>query len=196
MRSKAFNIARRMPDMRWGLLPILLVPVVVSFWPQGERLTRSAGAEAAPDSIDYYLRGAKISALDDDGHLLYQVRAEEVLHYPDESADMTELQMDYLGPEGNWRLTAPIGHAPAGKNEVQLSGGVAISGGRKGRPSQTIHMAKARLLPEQKQIDTDSSVRMDEPGRRISAVGMTMDFEKDRVKLKHKVRVNYAPQRL
>lgn len=194
MSKSTAPLARRLPDLRWGLLPILLVPVIVSFWPRSEQFRPSESAPAtAPESIDYYLRGAKMSALDDNGQLLYQIRADEVLHYPDESANMSGLAMDYLGPEGDWQLTAPVGRAPTGGKEVQLSGGVRITGGRRGQPSATVTMDEARLLPDRKQLDTDSPVAMDEPGRKVRAVGMTMDFRTDRVKLKHKVRVNHAP---
>lgn len=193
MGEKTSLLARRLPDLRWGLLPILLAPIIISFWPRSERLIQAPETEAPPESIDYYLRGAKMSALDDDGQLLYQVRADEVLHYPDDSANMSGLEMEYFGPEGKWQLTAPTGRAPAGKNEVQLKGGVIITGGRHGRSSMTMTMAQARLLPELRQIDTNSAIRMDEPGRKVRAVGMTVDFRKDRVKLKNKVRVNHDP---
>ncbi len=194
--SKRIDLAGRLPDVRWGLLPILLVPVVISFWPSATPLRSEAETiEVAPDSADYYLRGAKMSSLDDDGRLLYQFRADEVLHYPDESAHITQLELEYLGPEGHWNIKAPIGIVPTGLNELQLSGGVLIQGrSEKTSPLTTITMDDARLLPDTRQLDTDSEIRMDDSGRKVRAVGMIMDIDKDIVKLKHQVRVNHAPQ--
>ena len=197
-KDETQSFASRLPDVRWGLLPILLVPVVISFWPRSGQLSIDTDSalqpEEAPDSVDYYLRGAKMSALDNNGKLLYQFRADEVLHFPDNSAHISQLEMDYLGNEGKWKITSPIGISPANANELQLSGGVLIKGRSNPRhPISTITMAEARLLPDSRQLDTDSSVQMDEIGRKVRAVGMTLDIDKDVVKLKNKVRVNHAP---
>ena len=191
------DLAGRLPDVRWGLLPILLVPVVVSFWPQSPVLVTEQESQdevLETDNPDYYMRGAKMSALDDEGKLLYQVRTDELLHYPDDSATASALEMEYFGPEGHWLLTAPQGQAPAGVNELQLSGGVLIKGRHsQNRPLTTMQMDKARLLPAKMQLDTDSPIRMDEAGRRVRATGMIMDIDKDVVKLKKNVRVHHEP---
>lgn len=194
-RKQSLDFARRLPDVRWGLLPILLVPVVVSFWPQTTHLaTEAEPVEINNNEADYYLRGAVMSSLGEDGRLLYQFRANEVLHYPDETAQATEIEMDYLGSEGTWNIRAPLGTTPSSGNELQLSGGVLIKGQKSQKhPHITISMDNARLLSDTRQLDTDAAVRMDDSGRKVRAVGMTMDIDKDVVKLKNKVRVTHAP---
>ena len=171
------------------------MPVVISFWPQTARLTTEIEQVETPsNAADYYLRGATMSALGKDGRLLHQFRADEVLHYPDASAEVAQIEMDYLGPEGNWNIRAPKGITPAGSKELQLSGGVLIKGRQSPRhPFITISMDNARLLSDSRQLDTDAAVRMDDTGRKVRATGMTMDIDKDVVKLKNKVRVTHAP---
>lgn len=195
--TSRMDLAGRLPDVRWGLLPILLVPVVISFWPQSAVLvSKQQDSEAliVTDIPDYYLRDAKMSALDDHGRLLYQVRSNELLHYPDDSATASQLEMEYFGPQGRWQLNAPRGAIQGGRNEVLLSGGVVAHGRSNPRqPQTTMRMDTARVLPGEMQLDTDDPVRIDDPSRRVRATGMTMDIDKDVVKLKKNVRVHHDP---
>lgn len=191
------DLAGRLPDVRWGLLPILLVPVVVSFWPQSQVLVseqEESDEVMVSNAPDYYLRDAKMSALDEHGRLLYQIRSKELQHYPDQSATASELEMDYFGPEGRWQLTAPRGDARGDRNELLLSGGVVARGrSNENQPQTTMRMDSARLLPGEMQLDTDDPVRIDDPSRRVRATGMTMNIDKDVVKLKKNVRVHHDP---
>ena len=195
--TSQLDIARRLPDVRWGLLPILLVPVIVSFWPQSPVLVtaqESPEVAMANNLPDYYLRDAKMSALDDYGQLRYQIRADVMRHYPDQSADAQKLVMDYFGPQGRWRMTAPQANAYGDRNELLLSGGVLAKGRSSTRHPETVmRMATARILPGEMQLDTNDPVRIDNPSRKVRATGMTMDIEKNVVKLKKNVRVRHEP---
>lgn len=195
--TSSADLAGRLPDVRWGLLPILLVPVMVSFWPQSTVLVSEQEEPEiviVDDQPDYYLRGAKMSALDDKGRLLYQIRTDELLHYPDKSATARQLEMDYFGPEGRWAISAPRGDARSDGSELLLSGGVLARGrSNSNQPQTTMRMDRARLLPDAMQLDTDDPVRIDNPSRKVRATGMTMDIDKDVVKLKKNVRVTHEP---
>ncbi|MGB1580972.1 MAG: LPS export ABC transporter periplasmic protein LptC [Nevskiales bacterium] len=195
--SSQLDIARRLPDVRWGLLPILLVPVIVSFWPQSPVLvTEQEEIEVILSSElpDYYLQNAKMSALDDYGQLRYQIRAKVMRHYPDKSANATELRMDYFGPQGRWRITAPQGKAYADSNELLLSGGVLAKGSSSPRHPETVmRMDTATIFPGDMQLDTKDPVSIDDPNRTVRATGMTMDIDKNVVKLKKNVRVHHEP---
>ncbi|MGH8531114.1 MAG: LPS export ABC transporter periplasmic protein LptC [Nevskiales bacterium] len=189
------------PAVQWGLLPILLVPVVLSLWrPQGGE-SFEAFAPVAPDQADYYMRDARMSAMDEAGKLLYQVQADEVVHFPDLSTQLTRVNVHYQNDErGLWRLSALTGRMPPlaadGQEVVELSGGVTITGQRTGTDPRLTRVTTpdAIIQPGKGTLQTRAPVQIREAGIAADAEGMELDIVNDTLALLKNVRVRYVSQ--
>ncbi len=189
-----------LPVVQWGLLPILLVPVLLSLWRPQESDTLQTFAPVPPGQADYYIRDARMSAMGEDGQLLYQVQADEVLHYPDTSASLSNVNVHYQSRErGLWRLSAREGRMPphaAGEQEtVELTGGVTVAGQRSGAERLTrVTMPDAVIRPQAGTLRTDAPVKVQEPGIAADAQGLELDIVNDKLNLLKNVRVRYVPE--
>lgn len=194
MARQGFSLSTTLTDVRLGLIPILLVPVIVSFWPRGETVRSAATAPAvAADEVLYYLKNARTHTLDEQGQLRYEIQSREILHFNDASTKIDKIHVTYHEPKGHWLLLARQGYSPPGVDELQLSGGVDVSRHQAQKQLLTMQMAQARLLPEARQLDTDSPVEVNEDRRQVNSTGMTIDLPENTVYLKSNVRVHYEP---
>lgn len=190
------------PAVQWGLLPILLVPVLVSLWrPQGGGTSYEVFAPVPPDQADYYIRDARMSAMDEAGELMYQVQADEVAHFPDLSAKLTRVNVHYRSNEqGLWRLSALQGRMPppaaGGAEVVELSGGVTITGQRASTDPRLTRVTtpNAVIQPGKGTLQTQAPVQIREPGISADAEGMQLDIVNDTLSLLKNVRVRYVSQ--
>lgn len=177
----------------WGLLPLFILAVVVTITLQFGGIEIEDERSKPPDHSDYYIRGAKMSKLGPNGKLLYQVQAEEILHFRDRSAQMTNLSLHYQGGgAGIWFLKAGKGRIPADGETVELVGDVVIKGKRPERGLIQMHMSEVEVIPEQGLMRTDKPVSILEPDSRISAIGMEADILSDVITLSKNVQVRYA----
>lgn len=190
-----------LPVVQWGLLPILLVPVLLSLWrPHDGSENLTAFAPVPPDRADYYLRDARMSAMGEDGLLMYQVQADEVLHYPDTSATLENVNVHYQSRDhGLWRLSAREGrmppHAVGAQETVELSGGVTVTGQRGAEQRLTqVTMPNAIVRPGAGTLQTDAAVKVQEPGVVADAQGLELDIVNDKLALQKNVRVRYVPE--
>lgn len=180
-------------SLNWGILPLLVVAVAISFSIQLEKTMDEEERSPPPNQSDYFIRGARMSALGPHGELLYQVQAEEILHYPDRSATLTDMTLHYQGgPAGVWQLKAGHGRIPPGGGKVTLEGEVIIRGTRPNRGPTLMKMSEVELIPEQGLMVTEAPVIIAEPGSKVSAVGMQADILKDVISLSRDVQVRYA----
>lgn len=185
--------------MHWSLLPILFVPVLLSLW-RPDAVTPDTERPVPPAKADYYIRDAQTQVMSTDGQVQYRIRANEVLHFPDQSARLSSVRLQYQG-EGtsNWMLSAATGFVPPPGEEsrklVQLAGGVEIKGQRGDTtdPADATQLLTdyATIYPESGRLQTDALVEMREPGIYARAIGMTVDTRNNRLALASQVRVLY-----
>lgn len=186
---------------RWGILPLLFVPIVLSLWNPDEDF-KTMQIPQAPSQSDYYIRNARTSFMGTDGRLNYQIRASEITHYPDNSARMKQLQVHYTGTQHQvWQLTAKQGYAPvrqAGEEpQIILSSGVQILGERTttdGSAGSLISMVtdKATIYPKSSRLETSAKVQFREHGLSADAEGLVADIKNGLVTLTGKVKVLYG----
>lgn len=193
-------MSKNWPTLQWGLLPILVVPVVLSLWqPVDEVETRMQ--PNPPKQSDYYMRGARISVMNHQGQLLYQLRSQAIIHYPDDSATMDGVHLYYEGQDaqrGTWVMAAEHGLLPAPdksrEKQIRLSGDVRITGQRNANTSELTQMrtASATVYPQQGRFVTTAPIELTQGSISVTAENMRLDSSNQSIHLKGNVRVTYG----
>jgi len=151
-------------------------------------------ALSTPNDSDYYLLDAVVRQMDENGEPEYRMTAAETLHYPDESARLTDIHVNYLGESDDvWDLQATRGRIPAGKRDILLHDGVTLMRNQDGKQTMRVLTERAWVRPDKDQVDTDVAVSASAPGQSASAVGMTLLLKQNRVILDKNVQVTYKP---
>lgn len=175
-------------------LPLLLIPAIIVGVATQVRTPPSKPALQIPEpppEADYYLRDAQLSSMDEQGQLLYRVNAANVLHFPDQSIRMSEVEVSYLN--GPWTLTAAQGLIPPGEESLKLSGDVRMHGTLRSGENVRLRTDDIRIRFAQRQIDTQSTVHMNSDTVTASATGLQTDMAGRELKLLSAVQVTYAP---
>ncbi len=158
---------------------------------------RSPEAKAkldTPNDSDYYMLDAVVRQMDENGVPKYRMTAAETLHFPDESARLTDIHVNYQGESDNqWDLQAARGRIPAGKRDILLHDGVELIREHEGQRRIQVNTERAWVRPDEDQVDTDVAVTASAPGQSVSAVGMTLLLKQNRVILNNNVQVTYQP---
>lgn len=181
--------------IRLGLVILGLALVVVL----GARLvdlreTTTAVELNTPNDSDYYLLDAVVQQMDDTGVPEYRMTVAETLHYPDESARLTDINVNYLGDsERLWKLVAARGRIPAGERDILLHDGVAVTRNQNNQEKMRLTTERAWVRPDKDQVDTEVAVQANAPGQSLKAVGMTLFLKQNRVVLDSNVQVTYTP---
>ena len=175
-------------------LPLALIPAIligVATQVRTPQTRPSVEVPQPPPEADYYIRGAQLSSMDESGQLLYRVNATNVLHFPDDSVSMAEVEVDYLN--GPWTLSANSGHIPPGEESLELSGDVKMHGTL--RTGQTVHLRtdSIRIRFAERLIDTESTVHMNSDSVTATATGLRTDMAGQELRLLSDVRVRYEP---
>lgn len=146
-----------------------------------------------PAGSDYYLVDAVLRQYAADGSLRYQVAAARSLHFPNDSARLSTIRVRYPGAErGVWRLGAATGRVPPGSRDIQLSGGVTVTH-ESGAEALRIKTPCAWVRTEAGLAETEAPITANGPGQHARAVGMTLYFDRELLKLHHDVQVTYTP---
>lgn len=181
--------------IRAGLVIILLALIVVF----GARLVdvrapKEKALVSTPNDSDYYMLDAVIRQMDENGQLEYRMTSAETLHFPDESARLTDIHVNYKGESNNlWDLVAARGRIPAGERDILLHDGVELVRKHEGQERIKVNTQRAWVRPDQDQVDTDVAIRATAPGQSVSATGMTLYLKQNRVILNTDVQVIYQP---
>lgn len=149
---------------------------------------------ATPDNSDYYMTDAVVHQMNSDGGLAYRMNLGQTLHFPDDSARLTDIDVHYLsGTDNYWDVVATKGRIPPGKRDIYLYDGVQGRHPRPNGPLVTIDTDNAWVRPDSDRIDTEAHVTAVEPGRRVEGDGMEVDLKTDKLRLLDNVQVIYTP---
>lgn len=177
---------------------LVLVAAVSLFSTRRGPESDATTAQIQPPQPGYYMRGARITEMGEDGEPLYRVEAARIQQDPvDNSVRLEDLTLIYRTPEArNWTLTAARGFVPPGSKTLNLAGDVRIIG----QPAADTQPAVVRT--ERLVLDTESSVastrdRVDiEWGdRRLSTMGLVADLKAERLQLESAVHGRFVPSR-
>lgn len=149
---------------------------------------------STPGNSDYYMTDAVVRQMDKTGKLAYRMTLGETLHFPDDSAKLTDIDVHYLsGSQTYWDVTAERGRVPPGERDIHLYDGVT---GRHPKPDgSVVHVTtdNAWVRPDSNRIDSKAHVKAREPGQTVEGDGMTIDLDTDKLRLLDNVHVTYTP---
>ena len=182
---------------------------IANLGPEEERIDRDIIQSIAKNMLSQHF--------DKDGNVNYSFYAKEVVHLSRSDNDTAEQDGNYTRlsepviafyqPSENWQVTAATGRVDGANQDIFLSGEVEL---RRIAAEQTPNLAtseekdsrepNARMItetllikPQSKLAQTDSPVTITDGSSSLSAVGMTLDIEQQKLKLHAQVRGIHAP---
>ena len=174
-----------------GLLA-LLTAVAVQYALRVQR-PYDAPTESAERRPRYELLQVRWLRLDEAGRPEFRAQAAQLKQYADESAELSEVQLDALGGlDSPWQIRAPSGTVPSRQKRIRLNGPVVADG--RLTPNEPAQFTAQNLWVDQaqKQLSTEGRVTITTPTRAAHARGMRTDFKGTQVDLLHDVEVSYV----
>ncbi len=177
---------------------LVLVAAVSLFNKDRQPASEETGIPTEPPQPGYYMTGARITEMGEDGLPRYRIEAERIQQDPaNNSIRLEELTLTYRAPEArDWTLSAARGFVPPGSKVLNLAGNVRIVG----EPAPDMQPAIVRT--ERLTLDTESNVasthdRVDiEWGnQRLSTMGLVADLKAERLQLESAVHGRFIPSR-
>lgn len=147
-----------------------------------------------PENSDYYMKDATVLQLTQQGKLAYRMNVASTLHFPNDSARLSDIHVHYLqNTKTYWNLHAAKGRVPAGKRDLYLYDGVTIHHPRTNGDMLKIDTAHAWVRPQADRVDSDARVTAIEPGQKVTGDGMRINLDTNKLKLLDNVHVTYTP---
>lgn len=150
-------------------------------------------AEAGERPPRYELQQVRWRRMGEDGQIEFRAQAARLRQYGDDSAELSELQLDALGGvDSPWRVRAPSGTVPRQQKRIRLNGPV-IADGRL-TPNEPAQLTAENMWVDstKKELSTDGPVTVQTPTRSAKARGLRTDFKGRQLNLLHEVEVTYA----
>lgn len=147
---------------------------------------------AVAHRIDYTMDKLELTAMDTQGKPHYRLEASSMAHFADD--DSTEFQqprVDYINKDGSHlQLSAARGWMASRATEIRLLDGVRIDG--HGQRPFTLTTREVQIFPDQNLVTNNVPTQLTAPGIQLSAVGIRVHTDEQRVQLLSRVRGRYA----
>lgn len=189
--------------MRIRLIAIALLSIVLLLLL--DSATDDAPDEGAEDALlpdqdyDYRLTGVDNTRFDLEGNRSWQMRAARLTHYPEPDHTLVESPdvVIFREEEPPWFIKARSGRVNAGPDgrphSVELAGDVELRHADEQGRELNIYTDFLTLYPDTRTAGTDSLVRMETEGARLSALGMAADLNSQHIQLLGEGRGIYDP---
>jgi lipopolysaccharide export system protein LptC len=176
---------------RLAVLALALMAVWSVWWLRHLQTAPAPEHAAAPHRIDYTMDKFEVTAMDGAGKPQYQLQAESMTHYADDdSSEFQQPRVEYIANNStNLRLEGERGWMAAQADEIRLLGAVRIEGFAK-RPFKLL-TRDVSFKPDDSLAETNAPTELTSAGLRISAVGMRVYIDQQRVQLLAKVQGRY-----
>ena len=141
---------------------------------------------------DYYLTDFSVTALNDQGLPQHRLQAQQLNHFT--NGELTRLQqpelMIFKQNKIEWQVVAERGEISLQQDEVLLLGKVRLQQPSEHEPLQLTTSA-LHIQPERGSASTDQPVTLTQANTQITAIGMKIDQESQRLTLHSQVRGHY-----
>ena len=178
-------------------IAVLAAAVIGSWYWSHEAVVLDEAASGGPSGpLGYYLRDARISIMDDEGHILYVISASAVEERPNENRTVLDRVYVRYSPAADvpWEISADSGEIPNEAQYIELSGGVElVSTAEPGNEPTVIRAPRIRLAPEDYLASTEAEVSVVLGTQRLDAVGMSADLKGDYLELESNVHGLFNP---
>lgn len=144
----------------------------------------------------YYAHGTRLTGTDEQGRVLYRLRADSLEEVPDdESYAMAGVRVEYTpADEVPWSLTATRASRPKSDARLDLEGEVELrSVPADGVRVYVITTARLQFDPDQSWVESDQRVDLRVGDLTLSGVGLGLNLNEERLQLKSDVHGQIAP---
>lgn len=178
-------------------LIIVLATAAIGSWYLA-RSNRPADETALPYDAThqgYYLKSARILGTDEDGSLLYEIRAEHARQAARDRIEFTAVRVQY-SPDADvpWVVHADAATLREGDPMIALRGHVrAVGRTADGSQDTEIRTQYLELDPNNYVAETEERVQIRIGARSLTATGMLASLNDNKVVLKSNVRGKIAP---
>jgi LPS export ABC transporter protein LptC len=179
------------------ILAVLLVGAVVLFWAVRPRKTRLAVIEAGvlPPGADARVEGVTVYQAGPKGELTLTAnngewsRESETFRLDD--VDIRFEVIDTSGrPSRSGRITGEHGDANTNGKQFALQGKVVAET----FDGYRLETSDVRYDHDRKTVDTDAAVLLNGPGLNVTGKGASVDYEKQRVEIRGRVKAHMVPR--
>ncbi|HEX5419827.1 MAG TPA: LPS export ABC transporter periplasmic protein LptC [Gammaproteobacteria bacterium] len=189
-------------NFRNGAALLLLAAAALATWYFGRRAPQN-GAGVAPSGaypLGYYLRDAELLGTDEDGKVVYRLRAALAQEQPNEGRLLLQnVHFDYQPAEKvPWSISAARGEAPTGGDTedayVDLEGNVVLTSASDAPgPVTRIETEQLRIEPVQHLATAKGPVHISVGGQTLDAVGLKAFLKEGRLELESRVHGLFLP---
>jgi lipopolysaccharide export system protein LptC len=160
-------------------------------------LSRGPGASSTRPTTDesaeapgYAARNAEVVETGDDGRRLFTLTAEQVRQHPnDNRIQLDAPRMTYVASDGlPWHVRARSGQIREDGENIELFGEVHLNGEIPGAEAPTVIDTSVLSFNTKTEIvSTKAPLTLDWNGRKLAAVGMTVNLNDHRVQLESRI---------
>ncbi len=180
--------------MRPGRLAVLALALLAAWsiwWLRHLQTAPPPGRTASAHRIDYTMEKFDVTAMDASGNPQYHLQADSMTHYADDdSSEFVRPRIEYIAKNStDLRLEGERGWMASQGDEIRLLGAVRIEGFAK-QPF-TLLTRDVSFKPDDSVAETQAAVVLTTAGVRVSAVGLRVDIDQERVQLLAKVQGRY-----
>jgi len=164
------------------------------FWNRpGENVPQAVRPSEVPRG--YYLRDATLFGTDDDGRVIYEIRAGRAEEKPDTNdLSLERVEVQYRpATDVHWRLSASTGEAPADGSSLVLAGDVELTSGPVDGESTVIRTDRLQLDPQRYVASSEEPISVFVGEGRLDAVGIRAYLKDDRLELESEIHGNFVP---
>ncbi|MCB1877548.1 MAG: LPS export ABC transporter periplasmic protein LptC [Chromatiales bacterium] len=170
--------------------------VAGSFWLGGNRrIAADYGDEG--HVADWFMIGANIEQLDDNGSAQRTLQSGRIVHFADDqTTTLNAPEMTLSTANGlPWRVVSVQGWISGDQKEIRLLGDVHMDRDASGKqPPIQIETADLTLFPEREYAVTEQTTHVVRPGHRMKGIGMEAWLDQNaRIVLHSKVRGHHEP---
>ena len=182
--------------MSWReiIMSLLLLAAAIFLW----QLLNDEEPEAVIDSGDkstlpgYYLNDAELTRFNESGKAQYTIKADKIEQDPNSDVlNMSNITIEYHD-SAEWLITADSAQLPASREEIFFTGHVVAS--------QNLQKDKIRFSSDSlkyniksQQLSTDDRISAKKGAQLITANGMLLDMQNERVQLRSQVKIRFIP---
>jgi lipopolysaccharide export system protein LptC len=176
---------------RLAVLTLALLATWSVWWLRHLQTASAPGHTATTHRIDYTMEKFEVTAMDAAGKPQYHLQAENMMHYADDdSSEFLQPRVESIAKNNtHLRLEGEHGWMAAQGDEIRLLGAVRIEGFAK-QPF-TLLTRDVSFKPDDSLAETQAATELTSAGVRVSAVGMRVHIEQQRVQLLAKVQGRY-----
>lgn len=179
-------------------LTLILTLAALTAWLRHAAEVPEGGDGRHRHDPDYIVDGARITRLDALGNLRYTMRAERIVHFPDDdSTEITRPHLVYLNDRRPpTTMAAQRAHVSADGAIVRLDDKVEVRReASKQRAELLARMDRLTVYPDEERATTDAAVEITEGASWLRGTGMDFDNNAQLFVLKSAVTGKFEPRR-